>query len=174
VKRTHLVALVMSFLVSLAFGQGAGNARLAQYRPVLELARTVSILLELDAQNGLSVGKPQATHALELLRPLASKLDVAPDEANAVLRGLETNVLSKAQKSALEERRAELERIAHRRVSQARFGDGGGGAWTVFVWTVPGSPLMVAAINAGKAVNPFKLTPGEANLARLIESLEKR
>jgi hypothetical protein len=173
VKRTHLVALAASLMVGLALGQGA-NARLTQYRPVLELARTVSILLELDAQRGLVMGKPQAGRVLELLRPMLAKSEVSPEEAQGVLEALTSSVLSKAQNAALEERRAELERIARRRASQARFADGGGGGWTVFAWSVPGSPLMITAINAGKGVNPFKMPPGEANLARLISSLEKR
>jgi hypothetical protein len=172
VKRTYLVALAASLLVGLALGQGA-NSRLTQYRPVLELARTISILLEMDAERGLVLGKPQSTKALELLRPLASKPEVSPDEAQRVLETLTTNVLSKAQNAALEERRTELQKLAQRRAAQARFADGGG-AWTVFAWTVPGSPLMIRDINAGKGVNPFKMMPGESNLARLISSLEKK
>ncbi len=172
-NRTSLVALAASLMVGLALGQGA-NPRLTQYRPVLELARTVSILLEMDAERGLVLGKPQSTKALELLRPLAAKPEVSPDEAQKVLETLTTTVLSKAQNTALEERRTELQKLAQRRAAQARFADGGGGGWTVFAWTVPGSPLMITAINAGKGVNPFKMTPGESSLARLISSLEKK
>lgn len=159
-----------SLLMSFGFAQDAPNVKLGAYRPVLELARTVQLIAEIDGE-GLPLSAAQARNVLVILRGLDARDAIAPDDAANIVAKLEVS-LSRPQREALTEKRKALEEAARKRMVQAR--PTGTNALTMISWTVPGGPLMVVTLERNQKLNPFKVRGSQEAYQKLVTTLEKR
>ena len=166
----HLAIVLSGLLMSFGLAQNGANPKLGDYRPVLELARTVTILNELDTE-GLPFSNNQAQKLLATLRGLDAREAITPTDAETIVGKLEAT-LTKPQLEALNDKRKTLEDAARRRLSQARTSSTN--ALTLMSWTVPGGPLMVVAIERNQKFNPFKVRGSQEAFVKLVGTLEKR
>jgi hypothetical protein len=166
----YLAIVLYGLLMSFGLAQNGTNPKLGDYRPVLELARTVTILNDMEME-GLPFSNTQAQKLLAALRGLDAREAIAPTEAEAIVLKLEAT-LTKPQLEALNDKRKTLEDAARRRLSQARTSNTN--ALTLMSWTVPGGPLMVVTIERNQKLNPFRVRGSQEAFVKLMGTLEKR
>jgi hypothetical protein len=166
----YLAIVLYGLLMSFGLAQNGTNPKLGDYRPVLELARTVTILNDMEME-GLPFSNTQAQKLLAALRGLDAREAITPTEAEAIVLKLEAT-LTKPQLEALNDKRKTLEDAARRRLSQARTSSTN--ALTLMSWTVPGGPLMVVTIERNQKLNPFRVRGSQEAFVKLMGTLEKR
>ena len=167
-----LSLIVFGFCFALA--QPTMTKTLDQYQPVLELMNTVNIVTQIDVMPGLAFGKNQSKPMLELLRGLASNTKLEPDDAQGILKTLETNILTPAQVKALVQKRLELKALAQKRRTQIRVSEGGSNALNLYSLTVPGARAFISILEKGETVNPFRVDPNLGILKKFLGRLETR
>lgn len=197
VLKTATVTLGLVSLASAQTGQGAQNpnltpemrARMAQMKPVMDLAQDVRLLPELEKNKATAMTKAQARQLLPILTALQQASAVAPNDAKKYLSQIEDKILTDKQLTAMDDLalKAEQERAARR--AQAQAGGQAGGA------RVPGLPPFFgpggqggvrtgaqgAAGQGGQAqnaqpgqFNPFKQGRGADALKAYIAVLQKK
>jgi hypothetical protein len=162
--------LLSSLLITLGLAQGGPAPRLIDFQTVLELARTVSLLNEVDA-TGLPLDAVQAKAMLTIVHALDQSKAITPGEAAAIVKQLE-GALRPAQLLSLKQKRQALETVARKRVAQSRMASSN--ALTVMSWTVPGGPLIVSIIEREWQVNPLRVKGTQEAYNKLLAMLEKR
>jgi ribosome-binding factor A len=167
IRMRSLFLLLSGFLVSFGLAQGAPAPKRSDFQTVLELARTVSLLTEVDVPFDAS----QAKTFLSVLHGLDQQDAITPSEATVIVVKLEAT-LRPAQLTALNAKRQALEAVARKRVAQARMPSTN--ALTLMSWTVPGGPLILAIIEREWQVNPFRVKGAQDAFERLVAALEKR
>ena len=170
------VALV-PLLIGLAAAQPQFDPeRLAAMQPIFDLAGTVNLLVEMQAEPELAVDDTQASELLTLLSDLQVVSDLPAEDAGERLRVIEEEIMTLEQLLWLD--RQFLERQA-RGEGQQGFGGGrpGGG---------PGGPQgegggqpgggrggLFQHLAAGESPNLFLQTPLSERLAALLELLQR-
>jgi hypothetical protein len=169
----YLLSLIV-FGCGFALAQPVMISKLDQYQPVLELMNTINIASQMDALPGLAFSKIQAKPLLELLHGLSAKTKLEPIEAQSALKTLETKILTPAQLKTLIQKRLELQALAQKRRMQIRVSEGGSSALNLYALTVPGAKAVLAMLEKGEAVNPFRIDPNMEILKKLVGTLETR
>jgi hypothetical protein len=169
----YVLSLIV-FGFCLAFAQPTMTKNLDQYQPVLELMNTVNIATQIDAMPGLAFAKNQSKPMLELLRGLASNAKLEPDDAQLILKTLETKIMTPAQIKVLVQKRLELKALAQKRRTQIRVSEGGSSALNLYSLTVPGARAFITMLERGESVNPFRIDPNMGILKKFVITLETR
>jgi hypothetical protein len=169
----YVLSLIV-FGFCLANAQPSMTKNLDQYQPVLELMNTVNIATQIDAMPGLAFGKNQSKPMLELLRGLSSNAKLEPDDAQLILKTLETKIMTPAQVKVLVQKRLELKALAQKRRSQIRVSEGGSSALNLYSLTVPGARAFITILEKGETVNPFRIDPNMGILKKFVSTLETR
>lgn len=168
------VLSLILFGLSFATASATMTNKLDQYQPVLELMNTVNISTQIDAMPGLAFNKTQTKPLLELFKSLSLKSKLEPDDAQAMLKLLETKILSEAQHKVLVQKRLELQALAQKRRTQIRVSEGGSSLLNIYALTVPGARAYVTTLEKGESVNPFRIDPNSSILKNFVGTLEKR
>jgi hypothetical protein len=167
-----LSAFVLSLGVTLA--QTSNSNKVIQFKPVLELVNTVSILAQMDAKPATMFTKLQAAPLLEVLKPLQTDTNLEPSEAQAALNRLEARI-SEPQRQTLNAKREEQKKLYERRRTQmTRVSEGGPNPLGVYTLSVPGGPVIIQALQKGEAFNPFQKGPNADMLKKFIAALDTR
>jgi hypothetical protein len=169
----YLLSLIV-FGFCFALAQPTMTKKLDQYQPVLELMNTVNISTQIDVMPGLAFNKSQSKQLLEFLRALSAKTNLEPQDAEGMLKTLETKILTEAQRKVLVQKRTELQALAQKRRMQIRVSEGGSSALNLYSLTVPGARAFITTLEKGEAVNPFRVDPNLGILKKFVGMLETR
>jgi hypothetical protein len=168
------VLSLMLFGICLTTANATMTNKLDQYQPVLELMNTVNISTQIDAMPGLAFSKTQTKPLLELLKSLSLKTKLEPNDAQVMLKLLETKILSEAQLKVLTQKRLELQALAQKRRTQIRVSEGGSSLLNVYALIVPGARAYITTLEKGESGNPFRVDPNAGILKSFVMMLEKR
>lgn len=166
--------LSLMFFLSFIVANATMTNKLDQYQPVLELMNTVNISTQIDAMPGLAFNKTQTKPMTELLKSLSLKTKLEPNDAEMILKLLETKILSEAQRKVLMQKRLELQALAQKRRTQIRVSEGGSSLLNIYALTVPGARAYVLTLEKGESGNPFRVDPNAGILKNFVSTLEKR
>lgn len=159
------------------------RARMAQMKPVMDLADTVRLLPELEKNRATAVTRAQARQLLGILTRLQGAQAVQPNDAKRDLAQIEDKLLTERQLTALGDLtlRAEQEREARRAQGQGGPGQRPGGL------RLPGVPGAVGGQQPGAGTqrpsgqgpqagpfNPFKGGRGADELKQYIAVLQRK
>ncbi len=200
-RKPLLFTLAISSLFALAiaqqapppgggFGQNpAMQAKFKKYQPWFDLTNTVTLMNDVDKEKGLAFTKAQAKLALPILKDLANRAVLKPEDATKITTTLEDKVINDKQLKWMDD--TQLKRDEERRKQMAARaaanaanntsavrlpgvggagnrppgagGPGGGGQRAMF-----------DAIMNDKPYNPFKAGRGADALKTLTDTLSKR
>ncbi len=193
-RKRFLLALAISSLFALAIAQdgpppGGGfapnaamQAKFKKYKPWFDLTSTITLMNDVDKQPGLAFSKTQAKTALPILKDLATRAALKPEDATKMVTTLEDKVISDKQLKWMDD--TQLKRDEERRKQQAaRAASSGVGLPGVGGGNRPpggaggpgaGGREMFDAIMNDKPFNPFKTGPGAEPLKTLTTLLQNR
>jgi hypothetical protein len=196
-----LLTLAISSLFALAIAQqappGGGGfapnpamqAKMKKYQPWFDLTSTITLMNDVDKEKGLGFSKAQAKLALPILKDLAARAVLKPEDATKITTKLEDTVINDKQLKWMddtqlkrdEERRKQMAARAATNASNSTIrlpGVGGAGGGN----RPPGAGgpggggqrAMFDAIMNDKPYNPFKAGRGADALKTLTATLSKR
>jgi hypothetical protein len=170
------------------FGQNpAMQAKMKKYQPWFDLTNTVNLMNDVDKEKGLAFTKAQAKLALPILKDLATRAVLKPEDANKITTKLEDTVINDKQLKWMDD--TQLKRDEERRKQMAARaanasstnairlpGVGGTGANRPAgtAGNGGGRSGMFDAIMNDKPYNPFKTGRGADALKALSTTLSKR
>ena len=135
---------------------------------IYELVRLVNALWQLEQRPMFGSSAEQAAAMLVILQTLSEAETLAPSEARLAYQSLESLLNAEQQGWWLELRKAQ-EAAIHKRSVQIRTL----GQPSVYM-LLPGYSLMLKKSLLSEAFNPFKMTPNDQTLARLISFYEAK
>ncbi len=199
-RKPLLLTLAISSLFALAiaqqappggggFGQNpAMQAKLKKYQPWFDLTNTINLMNDLDKEKGLAFSKAQAKLALPILKDLATRAVLKPEDATKITTKLEDTVINDKQLKWMDD--TQLKRDEERRKQQAARaaanasnttirlpgvgGTGGGNRPPGAGGPGGGQRGMFDAIMNDKPFNPFKIGRSADTLKALTTTLSKR
>lgn len=175
-------------------GSGAGpssqmQAAFKKLQPVFDMSQEIGMFPELDKAKGLAFTSAQAKVLVPILKDLANRTDLKPNDADTILAKIEDKILTAGQLKWLDTTiLARQEQARQRAAARAKAGGTGGG----FIPGVGGGfgggnraaggqngqgnsrLAMVQAIQSGKPFNPFKFGRTQQALTDLIATLSRR
>ena len=200
-RKPLLLTLAISSLFALAiaqqappggggFGQNpAMQAKLKKYQPWCDLTNTINLMNDADKEKGLAFTKAQAKLALPILKDLATRAVLKPEDATKITTTLEDTVINDKQLKWMddtqlkrdEERRKQMAARAAANASSTNAirlpgvgGTGGGNRPAGANGAGGGQRAMFDAIMNDKPYNPFKTGRGADALKTLTATLSKR
>jgi hypothetical protein len=202
-RKPLLLTLAISSLFALAiaqqaptggggFGQNpAMQAKMKKYQPWFDLTNTVNLMNDVDKEKGLAFTQAQAKLALPILKDLAARAVLKPEDATKITTKLEDTVINDKQLKWMddtqlkrnEERRKQMAARAAKNASNGSGirlpgvggAPGGGGNRPPGAGGPGGSQRgMFDAIMNDKPYNPFKTGRSADTLKTLTTTLSKR
>jgi hypothetical protein len=204
-RKPFLITLAISSLFALAIAQqgnppgpGGGGfrqdpafaAKFKKYQPWFDLTSTITLMNDVDKEKGLAFSKAQAKLALPILKDLATRAVLKPEDATKITTKLEDTVINDKQLKWMDD--TQLKRDEERRKQQAaraaaNASNGGGirlpGVGGAGGGNRPpgaggpgggGQRAMFDAIMNDKPYNPFKAGRSADALKTLTATLSKR
>jgi hypothetical protein len=171
------------------FGQNpAMQAKFKKYQPWFDLTNTVNLMNDVDKEKGLAFTKAQAKLALPILKDLATRAVLKPEDATKITTKLEDTVINDKQLKWMddtqlkrdEERRKQMAARAAANASNSTIrlpgvgGTGGGNRPPGAGGNGGGQRAMFDAIMNDKPFNPFKTGRSADTLKTLTATLSKR
>ncbi len=201
-RKPLLLTLAISSLFALAiaqqappgggggFGQNpAMQAKMKKYQSWFDLTNTITLMNDLDKEKGLAFSKAQAKLALPILKDLATRAVLKPEDATKITTKLEDTVINDKQLKWMDD--TQLKRDEERRKQMAARAAANASNTTIRLPGVGGTgganrPAgagangnggqrdMFDAIMNDKPYNPFKAGRGADTLKTLTATLSKR
>jgi hypothetical protein len=169
------------------FGQNpAMQAKMKKYQPWFDLTSTIGLMNDVDKEKGLAFTKAQAKLALPMLKDLATRAVLKPEDATKITTTLEDKVITDKQLKWMDD--TQLKRDEERRKQMAARAANGnnGGIRLPGVGGTGGNRPAGAGANGGarsgmfdaimndKPFNPFKTGRSADALKTLTTTLSKR
>lgn len=199
-RKPLLLTLAISSLFALAiaqqappgggFGQNpAMQAKMKKYQSWFDLTSTITLMNDVDKEKGLAFSKAQAKLALPILKDLATRAVLKPEDATKITTKLEDTVINDKQLKWMddtqlkrdEERRKQMAARAAANASSTNAirlpgvgGTGGGNRPAGAGGPGGGQRGMFDAIMNDKPFNPFKTGRSADTLKTLTAALSKR
>lgn len=199
-RKHFIVGLLISGLCAFAVAQqgqpggGGGFApnpamreKMKKYQPWFDLTNTINLMVDVDKEKGLAFTKTQAKTAMPILKDLATRAVLKPEDASKMTTTLEDKVISDKQLKWMDD--TQLKRDEERRKRQAEaqaanasnngvrlpgIGGGGGGNRPAGAGGAGGQSGMFDAMMNDKPFNPFKVGRGAETLKNLTTLLSKK
>ncbi len=196
-RKPLLLTLAISSLFALAIAQqapppgGSGfgqnpamQAKMKKYQSWFDLTSTVNLMNDVDKEKGLAFTKAQAKLALPILKDLATRAVLKPEDATKITTKLEDTVINDKQLKWMDD--TQLKRDEERRKQMAARAANASSTNAIRLPGVGGTNRPAGAAGNGarsgmfdaimndKPYNPFKTGRGADTLKTLTATLSKR
>lgn len=156
----------------------AMQAKIEQYRPLMDLSRTLRMLGEMHKQKGTEISKTQASKLIPIVKDLQGRKEVKPKDADAILIKVE-DLLTDKQITWLDKQQMRppgqgqngqngQNRQNGQQGQQGQQGQGQNGQGQNRQNRGPGGMMALMT-----AANPFKVDPLKTQMADLLTTLQK-